>query len=331
MFSAKMILGSLAVAVLSDLIAVKYYPQGGSRLGWTLNQAKGSLGKFRNVTHKFAELFCNNPDECKQATDEFFGIVSEIPQDLMERIVEFVSKFSSASKAESQDDGAVQKNQDAAKKGAVDFTKGEVEVKGDEQKAELIIKSLKFSSYDENNLCDLKEGIPPEEYDVTVDEIADLTNMPEKLKKTIKRAKNFTGGNVLAVNRLQFKAADGNLVFGRVAVIRRGKVLDMAYSLHSVEYELMPKQRQPDNADKLKQFSGSLDEGNGDSVNEEPAAFEGISMELREDFLAFFHKQAIKGFVKHCDYVLKTMTHNDDVVRALGVQNGDAPGENSGH
>lgn len=221
--------------------------------------------------------------------------------------------------------GTVQKNHDAAKKGAVNFTQGTVEVKGDEQTAERIIKSLKFANYDESNLCDLKEGIPPSEYDVTVDEIADLTNMPEKLKKTIKRAKNFTGGNVLAVNRLQFKAAEGNLVFGRVAVIRRGKVLDMAYSLHSVEYELMPKQRQPDQADKLQQFYGSLDQG--DSVNGK-AAFEGISMELREDFLAFFHKQAIKGFIKHCDYILKTITHSDDVVRAL-VENGDAPGEDT--
>ena len=65
--------------------------------------------------------------------------------------------------------------------------------------------------------------------------------MPEKLKNTIKRAKN-SSGNVLAVNRLQLKAAEGSMVFGRVAVIRRGEVLDMAYSLHSVEYEFMQKQ-----------------------------------------------------------------------------------------
>lgn len=325
MFSAyfKMILRLLVLAAIGDFIGVKYYPQGGSRFAWTLNQG---LVKFRNVTHKFADLFCNKPDECKNATDEFFEIVSLIPQELVTRFVEFIDTSTFAPK-ELQDHGTVQKNQDAANKGAVDFTQGGVEVKGDERKAELIIKSLKFASYDENNLCDLKEGIPPREYDVTVDEIANLTNMPEKRKKTIKRAKNFTGGNVLAVNRLQFKAADGNLVFGRVAVIRRGKVLDMAYSLHSVEYELMPKQRHPDQADRLQQFSGSLDQGDGNGVNGK-AAFEGITMELREDFLAFFHKQAIKGFIKHCDYVLKTITHSDDVVRAL-VQNGDAPGEDN--
>ena len=51
-------------------------------------------------------------------------------------------------------------------------------------------------------------------------------------------------------------------------------------------------------------------------------------MDLRSDFMAFFHKQAIDGFVKHCDYVLKTMNHGEDVVRALGVdKNGGTTGE----
>ena len=75
-------------------------------------------------------------------------------------------------------------NHDTVKKGAVDFTQGTLEIKGDEQKAERVIKSLQFANYDESNLCDIKEGIPPPEYDVTVDEIADLTNTPEKLKNT---------------------------------------------------------------------------------------------------------------------------------------------------
>ena len=309
MFSVKMILGSLIVAV----ICVSYYPQGADQV----------LVWFRNnngyVTRKVAERFiCFNylePDECKNVTDKVFEIASRIPQELWMRFVELLETYSST--------GIVQKNYEAAKKGAVDFTQGAVEVKGDEQKAERMIKSLKFANYDESNLCNLKEGIPPTEYDATVDEIAQLTNMPEKLKNTIKRAKTFTGGDVLAVNRLQFKAEEGNMVFGRVAVIRRGKVLDMAYSLHSVEYELMPKQLQPEQADKPYQFFGSPDKG--DSTNGK-AAFEGVSMELRADFSAFFQKQAINGFIKHCDYVLKTITHSNDVVRAL-VEDGDVPGE----
>ena len=305
--SLKMILGPLILAVIG-VISVKYYPQG---------SYQDLTVRFRNayVTRKVAELFiCADlgPDECKNATDEVLKIVSLIPQDLWTRAAEFFRERSTFS-------GTVQTNHNEAKKGAVDFTRGRVEVKGNEEKAEQIIKSLKFAKYDESNLCDLKEGIPHSEYDATVDEIADLTNMPEKLKRTIKRAKSFTGGNVLAVNRLQFKAADGNLVFGRVAVIRRGKVLDMAYSLHSVEYELMKNSDSPIRQTSYNSFPGAL--STFEHLN---ATFDGISTELRENFLAFFHKEAINGFIKHCDYVLKTITHSDDVKRAI-VENGDAP------
>lgn len=313
-----MIFGSILIATIGDFIAFRYYPQGGSRVSWTVNQVKGNLMKLQNVTHKLADIFCNNPEECKNATDELFAIIADIPQDLLARIAKFVSQR----EQESQDNGSVKKNHNAAKIATVNYTKDEVQLAGDSNRAEKMIKSLTFSSYDENNLCDLKEGIPPAEYDVTIDEIADLTNMPEKLKKVIKRAKNFSGGNVLAVNRLQFKTQDGNMVFGRVAVIRKGNVLDMAYSLHSVEYELMPKQRKPENAENLESFSGSLGDGVGD--NQE---LQGITVELREDFLAFFHKQAIQGFVKHCDYVLKTL-HDEgkdaEVLQHLGVRNGEA-------
>lgn len=319
-----MIFGSLALAVVGDMIAMKYYPQRDSTLAWSLTQVKGSLSKLRNTTHRFAEVFCNKPDECKVVIDQVFEVVSEVPQDLAEKVVEFLDRYSDGQKSDTvKDGGAVQKNLDLAKKGAVDFTQETIEVKGNEAKAENMIKSLTFASYDENNLCDLKEGIPDDEYDVTVDEIADLTGMPEKLKKTIKRARNFSGGNILAVNKLGFKADDGSLVFGRVAVIRRGKVLDMAYSLHSVEYDLISKHG---NAEKLEQFSDSLENDhseNDDKVKGNPQ--KGISMELRNDFMAFFQKQAIDGFVKHCDYVLKTMNHGEDVIRALGVEkNGEA-------
>ena len=78
---------------------------------------------------------------------------------------------------------------------------------------------------------------------------------------------------------MQFKTEDGNLVFGRVAVIRRGKLLDMAYSLHSVAYELAPRQRRPENAQKLEQFSESLEDGEGGRKE-----FQEISVELRDDF-----------------------------------------------
>ena len=72
------------------------------------------------------------------------------------------------------------------------------------------------------------------EFDATVEEIAELTSMPMKLKKVIKRSRNFNRGDVLALNRLQFKIQGGNMVFGRAAVLRNANTLGMAFSLHLV-------------------------------------------------------------------------------------------------
>lgn len=68
------------------------------------------------------------------------------------------------------------------------------------------------------------------EFDANVEEISELTSIPKKLKKVIKRSRNFNRGDVLALNRLQFKIQ----VFGRVAVLRNANTLGMAFSLHLV-------------------------------------------------------------------------------------------------
>ena len=242
----------------------------------------------------------------------------------MVEFVKFLVNYSNEQESDrAQDGGIVRINQDVAKKGAVDFTQETAVVKENVAKAESIINSLTFARYDENYLCDFKEGIPDNEYDTTVDEIADANGIPEKLKKEIKREKNFTGGNILVVNKLGFKADGGSLVFGRVAVVRRGKVLDMAYSLHLVEYELISKH---DKAENLEQFTESLDNENDDKAKGNSK--KEISMDLRSVFMAFHCKQAIDGFVMDCDYVLKTMNRGEDVVRTPGVdKNGGTTGE----
>ena len=214
------------MAAIGAFLAFQLYPEGGSRVRWTFHQMKGNLTKLQNVTHKLADMFCNDTEQCKNVIDQFFMIA----QDVLEFADFFVSKFCESSKQ--QEGGEGNRKHTEAKRVAVGYS--EVQFPGDPEKGEAVIKSLKFSGYDESYLCNQMEAIPTEEYDVRVDEIAELTNMPEKIKNDIKRTKNFSEGKVQAVRRFQFKTEDGNLVFGRVAVIRRGKLLDMGYSLYSV-------------------------------------------------------------------------------------------------
>lgn len=95
-------------------------------------------------------------------------------------------------------------------------------------------------NYDESNFCDIKEGIFFFEFDDMIDEIVDLVNMLEKFKKIIKRVKNLYGV-VIGVDRLNFKDVEGNLVFGCVVVICKGKVLDLVYLFYLVKYEFLLK------------------------------------------------------------------------------------------
>lgn len=295
-------------------VASLYFPQVGSTVSWFFNHGKQLSLKLQRAAHQLADVICNKPEECKLTFDEFFEFLNDVPQELWNTVTNFLLRNATSSSTEqtlNRDDETARKQQRAIIY-AANYDKSEVI--GNATKAEDLIKSLRFSSYEENNLCDLKEGIPEVEFDATVEEIAELTKMPMQLKSVVKRAKNFTRGNVLAVNRLNFKTKDGNMVFGRVAVLRKGDTLDMAYSLHSVNYALKRKQREPKSAENFTKFSETLnkaDDVDDEGDEDDDGDSNGISFDFRQDFLAFFHKQAIEGFVKHCDYLLKTLDNGE--------------------
>ena len=231
---------------------------------------------------------------------QFFAAVYGIPDNLAQTLKEFASSLFYGKKSV---DSNVQKNPNQAKKDALNYDQESGEMKGTASKAAKIVKSLNFLRYDESSTCELKEGIPKEEFDATVGELADLIGLPEKITNTIKRAKVFKGGNIQAVRKMAFKDKDGTLVFGRVAVVRRGDDLDIAYSLHTVQYELAPVQPNQNNAWTFTSFVNNL---NNNKVTEKEVHV--LSLDQRTDFLAFFHKEAVNGFVKNCKYVLTTAT-----------------------
>lgn len=245
-----------------DLIAFRCNPERGSGLVWAFNQVQ-------NISHRVADAICENPEDCKHVIDQFFACVSSIPQDVLAEIAECLRNATAQPTKDPQDGGesavideffacassipqyiwakiaeclrnatapTMEKRRAFGhfQQQVANYSKEQAALNGSATKAKDVIESLRFSSYEQNNLCDLKEGIPFAKYNVTVDQIAALTNMPDELKDVIKTAINFKSGNVLALDRLQFKSKDGNMVFGKVVVIRRGKVLDLAYSLGGV-------------------------------------------------------------------------------------------------
>ena len=178
------------MAAIGAFLAFQLYPEGGSRVRWTFHQMKGNLTKLQNVTHKLADMFCNDteqcknaidqffmiaqdvlefayfthkladmfcndPEQCKNATDEFFMIAASLPQDVVLQFADLMSKFCESSKQ--QEGGEGNRKHTEAKRVAVGYS--EVQFPGDPEKGEAVIKSLKFSGYDESSLCDHMEGI----------------------------------------------------------------------------------------------------------------------------------------------------------------------------
>ena len=186
------------------------------------------------------------------------------------------------------------------------FNNNDASVKGNTTKAEDVIKSIRFSSYDEKNHCDLKEGIPEVEFNETVEKIADLTNIPKEMKRLVQMARNYTRGDGLAVKNLKLKMKNGSLLFGRIAVLRNGDTIDVAYSIQSVTFRFKDKQSKPENVKNLIMLSETLKE-NGDYDEGDKDGADDISFDLLQDLIAFFNKQAIDGFVKQCGHLLKRL------------------------
>ena len=301
MFSWKTTL--LPIIILS--VASFYFPQVGFTVSWFFNQGKEASLRLQKAAHALADLICNKPEECKQGFDKFFEFLHNIPQDVLDTYVLQNVTTSPKVQTSSQDDELARKQLEILRNAAI-YNKDEVSSTGDPINEENALKSLQFLSYNEKNLCDLKEGIPEDEFDATVENIANLANLPEDMKNNVKRARNLTRRNVVAVNRLEFEKKDGTLVFGRVIVLRMGNTLDMAYSLHSVKYKLKNEQSDPELAGNFTKFSGTVNKANDvDSKGDEDDHT--VDIPLRNNFLAFFHRKAVEGFVKHCGFLLNTL------------------------
>lgn len=282
----RLIFGTLLGAVLTTLVIANLFPE-------STNYMKGRWTKLNNVVRRCLTM---DMAECFNATTNL------------------VFTFMPTSQA--QGTSIVVESSGAVKKEAVDYeNENSEDTTGNATRALEMLNSLRFSEYEEANFCDLIEGLRYEDYDNMIDIIANLTNMPDDLKNRVKMSKLLRDGSVTAVDRKSFIVEKGRMVFGRVGVIRRGKHLDIVYSLHSLKYTL--KENQPNKEAAEKAASG----GFWSSSNAQPKVVkEGIGLELRNDLSAFFEQQAIKQFVKKCKYVLKALKDEDVVRKFTGTK-----------
>ena len=156
-----------------------------------------------------------------------------------------------------------------------------------------IVNSLKYTHYQEKNLCDVMEGLT--QYDKLIELLGKELKLSEEMQESLKLSK-YTDGRMRAVESFSQLQKDGSLVYGRFATVRRelknGKTkYDIAYSIHSLSYKLAD-----DNSKDSVSFWNKFVEG-----GEKTKSYE-------DGFYAYFQNKAIEKFNRQCSKLLKRGT-----------------------
>ena len=107
------------------------------------------------------------------------------------------------------------------------------------QKANELLKDFTFKRYDSDCICTKHVGLSSESFNEIVDSIIDSYGLEDKFKSQIK---NLEKGEKNATKFLKVHEAkeDGDVIYGKFAVLKNGTVLDMAYAMYTASYEFEP-------------------------------------------------------------------------------------------
>ena len=105
--------------------------------------------------------------------------------------------------------------------------------------AEGLVRSL----YDEKVSCRVARGILLKDYPTVIENFAKRFAIPVDIKDSLLNAQYSHTTENVALN-FEFKKSDtGSYVYGRMAIIKDGDKIDMAYCVHTLDYKLSDKVR----------------------------------------------------------------------------------------
>ena len=152
-----------------------------------------------------------------------------------------------------------------------------------------MLKTLHFSHYQENSLCDLLRGLDEKYFGVYVDNLARQLKLSSELTNSMKLARNADYREREVRNFYQHDK-DGLMYFGRIATIRHsndnGIKYDIAYSLHTLEYRLAGKIS--DNMTRFLKFAQRVKTGKAEE----------------DQFSNYFQNKAAEIFTHRCGKLL---------------------------
>jgi hypothetical protein len=119
------------------------------------------------------------------------------------------------------------------------FSKDEERTK-DLTAADELVRGLTFDMFDEQISCRVGRGILLTDYRTVIENVARRFSIPDDIKDSLFDGEYHENMAEIVQNFKFEKGKKGNFVYGRVATIKHGDKIDMAYSIYTLDFKLSP-------------------------------------------------------------------------------------------
>ena len=186
--------------------------------------------------------------------------------------------------------------------------------------AEDLITSIDFDVYEDTNHCQILTGIELKDLHSIVNGLAMRFELNEEVTESILDSE-YANHNDKVVREFRFRLGEaGHIRYGRVATIKRGELIDMAYSFYSLDFKFSAKRIEETKNEKLFLWNVS-----NVSVTKEER---NISTQEKTLLLGLLRYKALEAFKQEYPFVLKSSdepsaspVHNGDVVQKNNTRN----------
>lgn len=156
--------------------------------------------------------------------------------------------------------------------------------------AEELVRGLTFDQFNEKISCKVVKGIFLKDFATVIENLAARFSIPDDLKNSLLEGL-ISDENIEVIKEFKFtKGEGGDFTFGRIATIRHGQKIDMAYSIYFLDFKICPKVVEHSREKKFLWFAVEKKEVWHVTVERT------LSNKEKDDFEMYALKRAIQGF-----------------------------------
>ena len=163
--------------------------------------------------------------------------------------------------------------------------------------AEELITSIDFDLYEETNHCQILTGVEIRNLPTIVNGLAMRFELSEEVTESILDSE-YANHNDKVVREFRFQLGDaGHMRYGRVAAIKRGEVIDLAYSFYTIDFKFSAKRIEETKNEKIFLWNVS----NVNVTKEE----RNITTQEKNLLLGLLRHKALEAFKQEYPFILQ--------------------------